>query len=325
MTSIATLPQQGTALAAAGPEPIQMVPVQTDTTMSLSGWASEMAHAFQIASTICQTSFVPQHFRNKPEETASAILYGSTLGIPPMVAPKNIYVVHGTPALYAKMKAGVAISKGHEIERVSATMERVEFRCRRRGSNSWQTVVWDIDRATLAGYTSNDQYRKNPIGMLTAKCQSEAAELVAPDALAGLVTVEEMQLGDTATGMVPGLEDMGEAAAATAPAKRTVSRKKATPAPAPSLPEVVQDAPEEADEVDADPATGELADEVDTTTIPATSEQIDQLVTLMKAAGHTTKAQMGAAIAEALGEKKSATELSSFEADTLATYFEAAA
>jgi len=186
--------------------------IPTDTVRSLAEWASEMEAAYAIASKVCNTMFAPQHFRGKPEEAAAAILYGDTLGIPPMVALKTIYAVHGTPALYAQQMFALALSKGHHIERVFADETRVEFRCRRRGAPNWQKVEWTIERARKAKYTSNPKYAENPIGMLTEKCKAEAAKLVAPEALAGMNSVEEIELGD----FTP-LEDLGEVPAAPTP------------------------------------------------------------------------------------------------------------
>ncbi|UOD80314.1 hypothetical protein [Paenarthrobacter ureafaciens] len=253
MTDVAIPQQQAAGLA------IAQAPIETQATLSLVGWASELDAAYKLASMVCQTAFVPQHFRNKPEETAVAMLYGHTLEMPPMVAVKSIYVVHGTPALYAQAMYAIALSKGHEIERVEATENRVVFRARRRGVQAWQKVEWTIARATQAGYTSNAKYRENPIGMLTEKCKAEAAKLVAPDALAGMSSVEEIQLGDF------DVTDYSESApveATPAPKKRTVQRKQA---PAPDLPEVVHDAPQ--DEVAEEAPVEELATKAQLTKI----------------------------------------------------------
>lgn len=228
----------------ASPAGVQFERVETDTTRSLEAWASDLEHAFALAEKLCQTMFVPQHFRGKPADGAAAILYGETLEMPPMIALRTIYVVHGTPALYAQQMFAIAVSKGHEIERVYADDARVEFRCRRRGSKEWQRVEWTIERAERAKYTSNPKYRENPIGMLTEKCKAEAAKLVAPDALAGMSSVEEIQLGD--------FEDLGETPAPAAPAAATTITRKpkaqaaerpARPAPAPA-PAPAADAPE---------------------------------------------------------------------------------
>lgn len=197
---------------------------------SLVGWANELDAGFHLAQKLGQTAFTPAHFRGKPAEAASAMMYASKWGMDPISAMESVYVIHGSPALYAEAMAGIAMSAGHEIVRDSATEQAVVFKCRRRGSTVWQTVEWTISRAERAGYTRNKQYASNPIAMLTAKCQAEAAKLVAPDALMGLRTVEDVQLEE-------GVEAPEEPKKA-APKKRTVQRKQA---PKPELPEAAEE------------------------------------------------------------------------------------
>ena len=229
--------------------------VETKTTRTLEEWANELDRAFAIAQKISGTMFAPKHFRGKPQEAAAAILYGDTLGMPPMISLRTIYEVHGTPALYAQQMFAIAISAGHEIERVHADNERVEFRARRRGQKEWQKVEWTIERARQAKYTSNSKYQENPIGMLTEKCKAEAAKLVAPDALAGMNSVEEIQLGD--------FEDLGEVVEPPAvvekpaPAGRKINRK-AKAQPVAKEPEPTTE-PEPAPEVVEE--TGEIVDD----------------------------------------------------------------
>ena len=250
MTEIAQV--QGNGLAAFSPQPDPMAGVpsapQGSAVNTLEGWAQELDAAFRLSQMVCQTAFAPQHFRGKPEEAATAMLYGHTIGLPPMVAIKSIYVVHGTPAIYAKTMYAIALAAGHQIERVHATEQSVKFRCRRKGSQQWQDVEWTIERARQAGYTTNKQYQSNPIGMLGAKCMAEAANLVAADALAGMASVEEVQLGDV-DGAVPGVEDTP--APAPSESKRTVKRKPRGKAPepqAPDLPPAPEPEPEGEDE-----------------------------------------------------------------------------
>jgi hypothetical protein len=299
MTEVA-IPQTPTvgALAAA--------PIVTEIVKDLAAWASEMDAAFKIASVVCNTMFAPAHFRGKPEEAAAAILYGDTLGMPPMVSLKTIYVVHGAPALYAQQMYAIAISKGHEIERVSADEQSVVFRGRRRGTQNWQTVQWTIERARKAKYTSNSKYQENPIGMLTEKCKAEISKLVAPDALAGMSSVEEIELGD--------FEDLGEIPtpaptptqeATPAAAKRTVKRRQA---PAATLPDVVHNAP--TPEPEAEPV------------VMCSPEQETHLNAALMAAGHTTSAAKGAAVQEQVGRALGGfQDLTSDEAVSLIEFF----
>lgn len=205
--------------------------VQPATAVHTLRWyAEELNAGYQLAQRLCQTAFAPAHFRGKPQEAGSAMLYGLKWGMDPITAMESIYVVHGAPALYAEAMAGIAMSAGHQIVRQSATEQAVVFQCRRKGSEVWQEVKWTMSRAERAGYTRNKLYSSNPIGMLTAKCQAEAAKLVAPDALMGLRSVEDVEL------------DEGEAPEEKPKRKRTVKRAQQ---PAPEVPEVVQEAPEE--------------------------------------------------------------------------------
>lgn len=256
MTEIAQM--QGNGLAAFSPQvdPVAGAPnvPQGSAVNTLEGWAQELDAAFRLSQMVCQTAFAPQHFRGKPEEAATAMLYGHTIGLPPMVAIKSIYVVHGTPAIYAKTMYAIALAAGHQIERVHATEQSVKFRCRRKGSQQWQDVEWTIERARQAGYTSNKQYQSNPIGMLGAKCMAEAANLVAADALAGMASVEEVQLGDV-DGAVPGVEDTP--APAPSESKRTVKRKPRGKAPEPQAPDLP---PAPAPEPEDDNETAEAED-----------------------------------------------------------------
>lgn len=251
----------------------------TDTVISLAEWAQELDAAYTLAQSICQTPFVPQHFRGKPEDGAVAILYGKSLNMAPIIALRSIYSVHGTPALYAQQMYAIALSHGHHIVRVHATETSVKFRARRKGDKEWQDVEWTIERAEKAKYTTNPKYRENPIGMLTEKCKAEAAKLVAADALAGMASVEEIELGDY---------DVVEVTEVPAPApapKRTVKRKPAAQAPAPELPPVVEDAPAVAVDQDDEPAPQEPEAQT-----PSTRSQWLRLGNALDTVGVTDKA-----------------------------------
>lgn len=224
-------------------------------TIQLAEWAAELGAAHQLGTALCKTAFVPKDFMGKPEAAAAAILAGKSLGLDPMNALSNIFVVHGRPALYARTMTALVMAQGHEVIRTEASPERVTVSARRKGQQQWQDFVWTIGRAKTAGYTSNSKYQSDPIAMLTAKAQAEACRTIAPDVLAGMpYSAEEMEL-----------EDLGEQSAAKpveAPKTTKVTRKPkaqaaerpARPAPAPA-PE-----PVEAEPV-ADEATGEIQDD----------------------------------------------------------------
>jgi hypothetical protein len=251
-------------------------------TIQLAQWAQELDAAHRLGTALCQTEFVPASFRGKPEAAAAAILAGKSLGLDPMNALANIFIVQGKPALYARTMAALVMAQGHSIVRTQADEKSVTVAGRRKGQEEWQEFTWTIERAQQAGYTSNKKYATDPIAMLTAKAQAEACRTIAPDVLTGLAhSVEEIEL-----------EDLGER-----PAPRPTAASRLIPK----------------DETEPEP---EVAGD------RASDAQIAALVTAMNALGLETAQQKKAAIADQLGEPKSAKDLTAEEAEILTATFE---
>ncbi|MDN4611923.1 hypothetical protein [Arthrobacter burdickii] len=231
-------------------------------TIQLAEWAMELTAAHQLGTALCQTDFVPAAFKGKPEAAAAAILAGKSLGLDPMNALANIFVVHGKPALYARTMAALILREGHEVIRTAATNDSVTVKARRKGTRDWQEFTWDIARATQAKYMTNEKYRTNPIEMLTAKALAEACRVIAPDVLTGVAaySVEEVEL-----------EDMGERQ--QAPAKEQPLSASARLAAA-----AAEAAPPEPAEPTAEPL--------------CSRKQQTDLGNALKALGHTTKDEM---------------------------------
>lgn len=290
----------------------------------LSAWVADLGNAYTLAERICRTPFAPKDFQGKPEAAAVAILHGKSLGLDPLASMSSIFVVSGRPGLYSRAMHAIVMAAGHEVWVESEAPNEVVAKGRRRGSDQITTSTWTSQRAKLAGYDSNKKYITEPIAMLRARALGDVCRVVAPDVLSGLAYNE----ADVAV-MDP-LDDLGEQVAPKPEAaKRKVTRKPRATAPAPDLPDVVNNAPQDEEESAApapepvDTETGELPTEeaVEDGTQPADAAQIDAVVTALNAAGHTTKAAKQSAITEALGEPKPATQLTAFEAETLVTYF----
>lgn len=156
--------------------------------------ALAMADANAIAKAVANTDMVPKHFRGKPDDLTAAILYGATLGFDPMQSARQVYVIHGQAALYARAMAALVMSAGHDVWTASSTPEAVTVHGRRRGSEHVEISTWTAERAKRAEYTSNAKYRTNPEEMLYAKAVSEVCRKVAPDVLNGVYSVEEMRM-----------------------------------------------------------------------------------------------------------------------------------
>ena len=214
---------------------------------ALVEWANAASAAHQLARPLCQTEFVPQHFRGNEQAATAAILYGAEAGLSPLQALQGIYVISGRPAMYARTMLAITLSAGHEVWTEDSTDSRVIVCGRRRGSSQVERVVWTLDRAKRAGYTKNAKYNSDPQAMLKARADSDICRRIAPDALLGMAySAEELQDEEAAT--------VTTAAPVT---KTNETRRTARRAASPSLPSQAEEP--DLDESPAAPAeTGEV-------------------------------------------------------------------
>lgn len=156
--------------------------------------AAVMADAHALASAVASTQMIPKHFQGKPDECAAAMLYGASLGLDPMQSVRQIYVVHGQAALYARAMSALVQGAGHKVWTVESTDDTVTVAGSRRGTEHVETSTWTFARANKAGYTNNAKYKTDPQAMLYSKALSEVCRKVAPDVLSGVYAVEELQM-----------------------------------------------------------------------------------------------------------------------------------
>ncbi|MGA4941739.1 hypothetical protein [Streptomyces cinereoruber] len=215
MTEIATREQ---ALPAEQ-QPATVTP--TAGTTALMAWAQEADLAYQMATKLAATSFVPQSLRGKPGDIAAAILAGAELGLKPMATLKSIDVIQGTPALRAHAMRAVLQKQGHEIELVESTPQHCVMRGRRKGAETWQTVRWDLARAAQMKLTEKAEWKKQPQNMLVARATGELCRLIASDALHGMAYVSEELEGTVHAEVVPDRAPLNITALTAPPAPAT--------------------------------------------------------------------------------------------------------
>ncbi|KAB1146769.1 hypothetical protein F7R91_14410 [Streptomyces luteolifulvus] len=221
---IATRDEQQ-AVATTNPEQTLPAPAPTAGTTALMAWAQEASLAYDMATKLAATSFVPQSLRGKPGDIAAAILAGSELGMKPMATLKSIDIIQGTPALRAHAMRAVVQREGHKIELVESRDDYCKMRGLRKGEETWQEVEWDIPRARLLGLLNKDQWKKQPKSMLVARATGELCRLIASDALHGMPYAAEELEGTVHAEIVPAKAPLS-VAALTAPVQQ--------PAPAPA-------------------------------------------------------------------------------------------
>ena len=220
MTSeIATRDEQN-AVATTAPAP--------QPTNELMAWVESARQANIVAQSLAKTDFAGQ-YRGKPDEITAAILTGQELGLKPMTALKSIDVIQGQPALRAHAMRAIVQHLGHEIELVESDDTHCIMRGRRKGSDGWQQVVWDIPRARLMGLLNKDQWKKQPKSMLVARATGELCRLIASDALHGLPYAAEEVDGYVHGEVAPAKAPLS-VAALTAPAPAEQPAPAAEPA-----------------------------------------------------------------------------------------------
>lgn len=294
----------------------------TQTTVDLVAWANELGAAHHIAKLVCGTDFVPAELRNNPDKTATAILYGKSIGLDPLAALSNVFVVHGKPAIYARTMVALAQRAGVKFRRTEATEQQVTIHARRREDSDWQPFTWTMARAERAGYTRNQKYKTDPIGMLTAKAQAEAVRVVAPEVLMGLSVSEDLEdeelAGAVATAARPIEQQTTTSPAPVGEGKKVrrapAKRKKAPAVTAPPAPVVEAPAPETAPAPTEAPAkgqgpvaTGELADQA----------LRDQVAIVAQAQGVDSREAMDAHMAQVFGSGASFDTMTVEQAQTL--------
>ena len=206
-------------------------------------WADHFAGIAAVASNLAPTPFVPASLRvyassNRLDvgataaNVAAAILTGDELGLRPMASLRAIYVVNGTPAIYAVALRGLVQSRGHHVRIVEATNSRVILEGRRRDDpvEDAQRVTWTIEDAKQRNLAGKPNWRSQPRHMLIARATADLCRLIAADVVLAMpYVVEEIQDPDELDDALEGPE-----ASNGKTAKRT-ARRRQTPALSPPV------------------------------------------------------------------------------------------
>lgn len=163
----------------------QMLPAQ-------QGWTTLK----QQATELIRSGFLPSGIKT-PEQAVAIILKGRELGIPPMQALSHIHVINGKPTMSAELMLA-QIMRLHPKTKISypkRTSEVCELKVQREGSEP-SLFSFTIQDAQAAGILGNPTWKKYPRAMLHARCISEMARSLFPDAISGVSYTPE-ELGAT--------------------------------------------------------------------------------------------------------------------------------
>lgn len=198
-----------------------VLPRNTNAFDRLSKWAELYIQCGKAAQYLAQTEFVPAAFQGKPESVAAAMLKGAELGIDPLDALQNIYVVKGKVGFSAEFMRRRIIEAGHEIVLKESTDSRCIIRGRRSGAEEWQQVTFTAENAKQAGI----DIKTYPADKLVARASSRLFRRVFPDVMSGSAIIEEVIDGEDGGVIVDSAPDTK--AVESAPIQRKTSPRKA--------------------------------------------------------------------------------------------------
>lgn len=150
------------------------------------------------AHTMCETLFnsglMPDELKS-PQQVFVVMQYGAEIGLKPMTALRQIFVVKGKPSPSAQLMHGMAIRHPDcEFFRVSDGDRCAVVKVRRK---SWpagevDTFTYSMADASTAGLNS-PLWRNHPKAMLRNRAIAAAARAVFPDVLANMYEPDETE------------------------------------------------------------------------------------------------------------------------------------
>ena len=147
---------------------------------------SDMELVWKLAQRLCDTDFVPDAFRSKPNAVLAAILTGREVGIGPMQALQSINVIKGKPSLAPELQRALVLRAGHSVVFRTLTNDVCVIHGKRADNGDELTIEWTIADAQQAGLLSKGgSWDKYPRAMLAARATSELCRLLFPDVIAG--------------------------------------------------------------------------------------------------------------------------------------------
>jgi hypothetical protein len=157
---------------------------------------SDMDSMVRLASLFCKTAVAPAAYRNRPEDTLVALLFGNALGLAPPQSLVSIQVIQGRPSLTCDaMLAIVRSSPVFEdlIETVEnpGTDKAVAICTAKRRGCSPVTYRYGVADARRAGLWGKGTWSAHPDRMLRLRARTFALRDLFADLLSGITSSEE--------------------------------------------------------------------------------------------------------------------------------------
>ena len=164
---------------------------------------TNLTEAMDFAKVIAQSPMVPDAYRNQPANVLVAVQWGYELGLAPMQALQNISVINGKPSIWGDSM--LALVKAHPAFRgIKEYMDGevavcIVKRALPDGEIEETKKTFSMSEAKHAKLTGKaGAWQNYPNRMLQLRARGFALRDSFPDAIKGLITVEEARDYDAA-------------------------------------------------------------------------------------------------------------------------------
>lgn len=141
----------------------------------------------------------PDRYVDVPDVLAT-IMVGAELGLPPMTALNELFVVNGVVGMEGKMMLSFVYRAGHKVHvQLSTTEAKVTaYRWDPRLGEFYEAGVFTFteDDAKRAGLWEKENYQQYPTDMLGWKAVARACRFVYPDLVVGGYTPDDLGFDD---------------------------------------------------------------------------------------------------------------------------------
>jgi hypothetical protein len=159
----------------------------------------DMPITWKMIETMAAGTSIPVRYHGKPGDVLTVMKMGQELGISPLEALNEIYIVNGKPASSGKLLAALIWRAGHIIIcNPSAVGASVRTWRKINGQyHEMPVVTFTLEDAERAHLMDKDTYKQYPHAMMAWRAITLAARLHFPDVVSSIGYVpEEVGLED---------------------------------------------------------------------------------------------------------------------------------
>lgn len=147
-----------------------------------------LTEQLRYAQEVSQADILPEAYKNRPSDILVAMGFGQAMGLSPMESLYRINVIKGKPTMSAELIAAQVRKAGHKL-RITKDREHLSVTAtiiRSDDPDSPFSETRDQQWAQNMGLTGRENYRKQPLTMLTWRAITAVAREACPEALYGV-------------------------------------------------------------------------------------------------------------------------------------------